>query len=160
MPKKVILMFRIDLKMWLKFVCFDSSVGAAPEEKSSQQISKNLKGLKKNRNKLLWQLFSEKWNYKVLFRIKFWTTFYYFDFFAVIRRVIINTRPSVIQKLDKLIKFALKMKCKGCFTLLLKLRNVCTVYSVPPIGIRNSLIEIINYKSLFRINQKNLKCLL
>ena len=47
MPKKVILMFRIDLKMWLKFVCFDSSVGAAPEEKSSQKISKNLKGLKK-----------------------------------------------------------------------------------------------------------------
>ena len=43
----------------------------------------------KNRNNLLWHLFSEKWYYKMLFRIKFWTTFYCFDFFAVIRRVII-----------------------------------------------------------------------
>ena len=43
----------------------------------------------KNINYLLWQLLSEKWYYKMLFSIKFWTTFYYFIFFAVIRRVII-----------------------------------------------------------------------
>ena len=41
------------------------------------------------KNCTLWQLLSEKWYYKMLFSIKFWTTFYYFVFFAVIQRVII-----------------------------------------------------------------------
>ena len=43
----------------------------------------------KSRNYLVWQVFYEKWYYKMLFSIKFWTTFCYFVFFAVIRRVII-----------------------------------------------------------------------
>ena len=45
------------------------------------------------KNCTLWQLLSEKWYYKMLFSIKFWTTFYYFIFFAVIRRVIIMGMP-------------------------------------------------------------------
>ena len=43
----------------------------------------------KSRNYLVWQVFYEKWYYKMLFSIKFWTTFCYFVFFAVNRQVII-----------------------------------------------------------------------
>ena len=63
----------------------------------------------KNRNNLLWHLFSEKWYYKMLFRIKFWTTFYYFVFFAVIQRVIIThiswSNCRFISNVSKLIFF-------------------------------------------------------
>ena len=76
------------MKICQKFVCFDSSVGAASSKNSSQQKSRIWK-VWKNIYYLLWQLLSEKWYYKMLFSIKFWTTFYYFIFFAVIRRVII-----------------------------------------------------------------------
>ena len=50
----------------------------------------------KNINYLLWQLLSENWYYKMLFSIKFWTTFYYFIFFAVIQRVIIIYSISTV----------------------------------------------------------------
>ena len=76
------------MKICQKFVCFDSSVGAASSKNSSQQKSRIWK-VWKNIYYLLWQLLSEKWYYKMLFSIKFWTTFYYFIFFAVIRHVII-----------------------------------------------------------------------
>ena len=49
----------------------------------------------KSRNYLVWQVFYEKWYYKMLFRIKFWTTFYYFVFFAVLWGVIISLKDVI-----------------------------------------------------------------